>query len=204
MSVKTKAILENLLKNLGLAIIFWLPIAGILIHYKIENVQLIVLIILIVFIFLAIYNTYLFTTLKYQRKYREKQEWEERWSTPVEILITELGDFTYSKKGFTLEFDGCIHNYEWGKIKTVLAYKIDMFTYDLLALDILFSDDIALKVNESTRGWFQFLVKLSESLEEIPNDWADTISIPAFETKLTVLYDKQHRTLEEIVKEEYH
>ncbi len=119
------------------------------------------------------------------------------------IEFNDLGIFTYSDEIFTVEFDEGVQSFEWDKIKTLLGYKIDNFNYDIIAMQVIFTNNFKFRVTEETKGWHQFIIRLKEKIAEVPNDWEINISIPAFETKLTVVYDKLKRDIEEIIKQEF-
>ncbi|MFH7003642.1 hypothetical protein [Flavobacterium bizetiae] len=112
----------------------------------------------------------------------------------------EPGIFEYSENGFKITDENSSNTYEWNNIETVLAYKIDLLTYDEICIDVYTDDLNKFTISESTWGWFQFISRLSENIKAIQIDWYITIANPAFEKNLTLLYDKNNRTIEEIIK----
>jgi len=105
-----------------------------------------------------------------------------------------LGFFTYTDDGFSLEEHNGVKSYKWSDIDTVFGFKEDCYTTDEICMDIFFSDNASLRLTESTPGWFQFQKRLSENIPSIPKEWDGEIAVPAFETKLTLLFDRQGRT----------
>ena len=108
-----------------------------------------------------------------------------------------LGFFTYTGDGFNLEEHNGVKSYKWSDIETVFGLKEDRYTTDEICMDIFTSDNVSLRLTESTPGWYQFQKRLSENIPSIPNTWDGEIAVPAFETKLTLLFDRQRRTQKE-------
>jgi hypothetical protein len=115
----------------------------------------------------------------------------------------DLGFFTYNDTGFSLTEHKGVTHYNWTDIETVFGYKEDRFTTDDICLDIFTSDKPYLTLTESTPGWYQFNDRLSKNIPSISNSWDGEIAVPAFETKLTLLFDKKGRTLNEAEAECY-
>jgi hypothetical protein len=151
----------------------------------------------------ALWTTYRLLSPKYKFLRPGSKEFKDYTDTQFQIEYNDLGIFTYSDTGFTLEFDECVKSFQWDNIKTLLGYKVDNFTYDIIALQVILSDNFKFRVTEETKGWHQFLIRLKEKITEFPKDWEINISTPAFEKKLTVIYDKQKRDIDEIIKQEY-
>jgi hypothetical protein len=106
-----------------------------------------------------------------------------------------FGSFTYDVDGFTFPNESNSEVvYKWSDIETIFAFKIDRYATEDICLDIFTSNDRYLQVTESTPGWYQFEKHLSENIPSIPNNWIGEISVPAFETKLTLLFDRKGRT----------
>lgn len=125
---------------------------------------------------------------------------QEIFSSQTSQNQDELGIFEYSENGFKITDENSSNTYEWNNIETVLAYKIDLLTYDEICIDVYTDDLNKFTISESTWGWFQFISRLSENIKAIQIDWYINITNPAFETNLTLLYDKKNRTIEEIIK----
>ncbi|PJJ79919.1 hypothetical protein [Mucilaginibacter auburnensis] len=97
----------------------------------------------------------------------------------------------FTNEHFT--FTGNLHS--WDDINTIFAYKVDLFTFDEICMDIFMANGNYLKIIESTDGWHEFLNKLNSRLS-ISDDWYDAVVKPAFTTNLTLVYDKEKRTQE--------
>ncbi|MGI4741935.1 MAG: hypothetical protein ACRYG7_42770 [Janthinobacterium lividum] len=109
----------------------------------------------------------------------------------------DIGAFYYNEEGFLLVQELGEITYRWVEIETMFGYKRDDYVTDEICLDLFFCNNMRLALTESTAGWYQFLLKLQENLLEIPSDWQMLMAAPAFETKLTLLFDKCHRTQEQ-------
>ena len=115
----------------------------------------------------------------------------------------DLGFFSYDDTGFSLtDHNGVIH-YNWTDIETVFGYKEDRYTTDDICLDVFTSDKYCIKLTENTPGWYQFNKRIIQHIPAISNSWDGEIASPAFETKLTLLFDKSGRTLNEAEAECY-
>ncbi|MCI9844516.1 hypothetical protein [Flavobacterium pectinovorum] len=116
----------------------------------------------------------------------------------TELHQNDNGIFEYHKNGFIITTENETYNYEWNEIKTVYGYKIDLLAYDEICIDVFTIDQKKFTITESTGGWFQFISRLSENIKSIEIDWYLKIANPPFEKNLTLLYDKQNRTIEQI------
>ena len=56
-------------------------------------------------------------------------------------------------------------------------------------------------MNEETPGWFYFVDQINKTLTITDKDWNINITQPAFATNLTLIYDSENRTLEDLAKE---
>jgi hypothetical protein len=72
-------------------------------------------------------------------------------------------------------------------------------TTDEICIDIFCDDNISFRVTEETAGWFVFLERLKEQFPTVEEDWNVSIAHPAFATNLTLLYDRENRTQEQVV-----
>ena len=115
----------------------------------------------------------------------------------------DLGFFSYDDTGFSLKEHKGVTHYNWTEIETIFGYKEDHYTTDEICLDIFTNGKPYLTLTESTPGWYQFNDRLNKNLPSISNTWDGEIALPAFETKLTLLFDKKGRTFEEAEAECY-
>ena len=103
------------------------------------------------------------------------------------------GPFAYDAAGFLLAEELGTAHYAWNDLESVFGYKRDEYVTDEICLDLFFGNTSRLTLTESTPGWYQFLVKLHLNVPAIPADWQFTLAVPAFETQLTLLFDKAGR-----------
>lgn len=112
--------------------------------------------------------------------------------------MNSLGIFEYTENGMFITDKNSKIDIKWSDISTILGYKKDLLTIDTICVDIIYNKS-SLTVCEETPGWFQFVTKLKKQFPNIPSDWDTEIALPAFERKLTLLYDRQNRKLEQIL-----
>ena len=111
----------------------------------------------------------------------------------------DFGSFSYTDTGFDLTQHKEVRHYAWTDIETIFGYKEDLMTTDEICMDLFTKDKGVITLTESTPGWFQFNDKLKEQIPAIPQNWDLDISVPAFETMLTLLFDRSGRTKEEAI-----
>ncbi len=115
----------------------------------------------------------------------------------------DLGFFSYDDIGFSLTDNDGVTRYKWTDIETVFGYKEDRYTTDDICLDVFVNDKYCIKLTENTQGWYQFNERLIKYIPAISNSWDGEIAVPAFETKLTLLFDKKGRTFNQAEAECY-
>jgi hypothetical protein len=122
-----------------------------------------------------------------------------------EKIYNDNGIFTYNENGFVIKIEKTEKNVEWTEIKTLIAYKKDLFAVDIICLDIILENETLFKINEETKGWFKFLEHSKVKLEITDKTWEMNIAVPAFEPNTTIIFDKESRTYDEIfkLKQEY-
>ena len=122
---------------------------------------------------------------------------QEIFAEQFKMRQEDLGLFTYDNTGFGLKENNGVTHYNWKDIETVFGYKKDHYTTDEICLDIFINNNLYLTFTESTPGWYQFNARLNKNIPSISNSWDGEIAVPAFETKLTLLFDKKGRTTTE-------
>lgn len=115
-----------------------------------------------------------------------------------ELCYNDMGEFQYSTVGFDFIHKGDKYSILWTHIESIFAYKRDLYTVDELDIDIFTKDGHRLHLTEEHPGWYQFVIKLKEIFPSIDKDFDVKLMFPAFETNLTLVYDSQGRTLEEV------
>jgi hypothetical protein len=127
---------------------------------------------------------------------------KEIFAQRAEFDVNQNGFFEYTENAFKNSVEINNESYKWEEIQTVYGYKVDLLTYDEVCIDVYTIDQKKFTITESTDGWFQFISRLSENIKSIEIDWYVKIANPAFEKNLTLLYDKQNRTIEQIRTED--
>jgi hypothetical protein len=106
---------------------------------------------------------------------------------------TDPGDFTYFDGGFSTPSATGYQRVAWDELRAVFAYKRDLYTTDELCLDVFCPEDSLLTITEETAGWHTFVEQLEAQLPLLPG-WFGEVAAPAFETKLTLLYERENRS----------
>ena len=119
----------------------------------------------------------------------ENNTWQRNSNADFQKQLKDDGIFTYENSYFSFPFFEQTKKYHWTDIKTLIAYKEDINTYDEIYLRILFTDGQVFLINETTPGWYKFITLLKENIPSIPANWDYDIAIPAFTQNMTVLFD---------------
>jgi len=79
----------------------------------------------------------------------------------------------------------------WNDVKTVLAYKRDLYATDLICLGFT-SPDGTIEGDEEMQGWSQLLEKLPSLLPGTPpmSDWWERVAKPPFASCVTKLFER--------------
>lgn len=112
-----------------------------------------------------------------------------------EQVFQDLGDFTYTATGFELPTTTGRRLVNWTDIQAMFGYKRDLYTTDLVCLDIFCVDGQGIRLHEELPGWFQFIRKLPEHFPSVKPGWEIALTFPAFETNLTLIYEKDGLSL---------
>ena len=110
-----------------------------------------------------------------------------------EVQQADPGDIAYFDGGFHVPCATGYRAVAWNDLRAVFAYKRDLYTTDEICLDIFFPGDSSFTITEETAGWYIFVERLEAHLSIAPG-WFAEVSAPAFETKLTLLYEQEHRS----------
>jgi hypothetical protein len=80
---------------------------------------------------------------------------------------------------------------KWNAVKTILAYKRDVYAYDLICLGFNTSDG-TIEVNEEMQGWSQLVERLPSVLPGTPafSDWWERVAQPPFAPCATTLFKR--------------
>lgn len=104
--------------------------------------------------------------------------------------LTGFGNFKFDDIGFkviSLESEEYV---EWDKIDKLIAFKIDLLTFDEIRLQIHLESERIIEFGEEIPGWSEFVLRLRNQFVEIDSSWETNISKPAFERKETIIYKK--------------
>ncbi len=133
----------------------------------------------------------------------EGQRAQEYRKLDIERRLNDNGIFEFNRNGFRVELDKNTKEYNWNEVLALFGYKKDLYSIDCICVDVFTKDGKVFSVNEDTPGWYQFLKQSKMNLNGIPPNWEIEIAVPAFETKLTLLYDFENRDLEEALDKYY-
>lgn len=88
-------------------------------------------------------------------------------------------------------------HFAWRNLMAAFGYKVDVYTTDEICLDLFWADAPRLTLSESMPQWLSVLAELQKQVPTVPPGWCVDISVPAFETKLTLLFEKDGLSLPE-------
>ncbi|WP_426490437.1 hypothetical protein [Hymenobacter sp. 102] len=88
-------------------------------------------------------------------------------------------------------------HFAWRNLTAAFGYKIDLYSSDEICLDLFWADAPRLILSESMPQWLAVLAELQKQVPTVPPGWYADISVPAFETKLTLLFEKDGLSLPE-------
>jgi hypothetical protein len=103
-------------------------------------------------------------------------------------LQEDLGAFTFSEEGFTYQATDELFIIRWVDVTRIVSFKRDLFTYDLIYLQLSWLGGHLL-FDEEVAGWYQFVHHLNAALPVLEN-WEGKVMFPAFATNETVVYQK--------------
>lgn len=146
---------------------------------------------------IALYES--FQLLNPKHKWVDPDSEESIYTTGEDfnLIFNDEGIFDYQDEGFNIQFEDGKKFIYWKDIKTIYAYKRDLYTYDELNLQIDYENS-SFKISENIKGWYKFVEKIKEIYPNIRQDFDIQLMFPAFEQNLTVVYDYKNRRIEEI------
>jgi hypothetical protein len=85
--------------------------------------------------------------------------------------------------------------FEWEAVARVVAYKRDLYIYDLVCVAFEFADGTAFEIHEEMMGWQDLIDSLCQRLPGCApfDEWWPKVASPAFETNETTLFDRQSK-----------
>ena len=80
----------------------------------------------------------------------------------------------------------------WSTVASVVAFKRDCVTVDLICLAIQSDSGIALELNEEMPGWSALVIAIPEKLPGCPKfeEWFESVAFPGFGTNSRILFQK--------------
>jgi hypothetical protein len=85
------------------------------------------------------------------------------------------------------------HRFMWDEITTVVAFKLDLYSYDEVCVALLNErGEVLGSVSEAGDSFSAFIHDLSRWLEGCrqPDEWWDQVCFPPFQTSLAELYQR--------------
>ena len=103
------------------------------------------------------------------------------------ISMAGLAYQWYSDKGKTNH----IGEFPWGAVECATVFKRDLFTYDLICLQLKVADDV-IEFDEEDLNWKELVEAMPNHLSGciLWSDWFTEVAFPAFETKERLIYRK--------------
>jgi hypothetical protein len=101
----------------------------------------------------------------------------------------DTGIVYVEEDGFIFQFKAKQEKIKWEEINTIIAYKKDLLTVDLVCIEIFYNNSQII-ITEEVLGWHHFVEQLRIVFPNIPINWYNDIIIPPFATNLTILYQK--------------
>jgi hypothetical protein len=79
----------------------------------------------------------------------------------------------------------------WGAVECATVFKRDLFTYDLICLQLKIADHV-IEFDEEDLNWKELTEAMPHHLSGCTqwSDWFTEVAFPAFETKELLIYQK--------------
>lgn len=109
------------------------------------------------------------------------------------VLISNdnLKNISFSKQGLQYSIQGVTFVINWLEIAEIIAYKVDLMTYDEVRLDIKCSGQI-LTIDEESENWDKLCSRLSLLFPMIDIKWLGKVIQQPFKANRTILYQNSH------------
>lgn len=110
-----------------------------------------------------------------------------KWQQPLEIRCGETGLVLSTRDSRQTDM-----SLEWNEVDTVIAYKRDIFAYDLICLAFVTRRG-TIEVHEEMQGWSKLIDQLPSVLPGtlVPLDWWVRVAFPAFAPSPTTLFKRE-------------
>ena len=120
-------------------------------------------------------------------------DWRRRISYMSKLRPAEI---RCDESGFAVALGGSVSSegaasLKWNEVKTVLAYKRDLYATDLICLGFT-SPAGTIEVDEEMHGWTQLVERLPSFLPGTPPmpDWWERVAKPPFAACVTKLFER--------------
>ena len=88
---------------------------------------------------------------------------------------------------------GPVWQCQWEEVREVVAWKVDVFTYDVICIGFRISDEAKyLFVSEEAAGYGELLAALKYQYGIRLQDWFQQVAFPAFRENWTVLWSERN------------
>lgn len=127
-------------------------------------------------------------------KERIKSRLEGRTTTEFKIKHDNIG---MGIIWLTIENDSGVDDIKWKDVGFIIAFKRDVFAYDLICFAIGLKDKTIIEINERMENFDSLIDCLPTYLPGClsMNQWFEKVTIPAFETNLTTIYKQDGITI---------
>ena len=108
---------------------------------------------------------------------------------PAVLSMTEQGFELkrYELRGTVIQLKTC-WSVDWADVVMVMAFKRDLFTYDLICLAMDLTDGTWVEVDEEMEGFKELQETLPRVLRGLDADWWGKVAFPAFATNATTIW----------------
>ena len=83
----------------------------------------------------------------------------------------------------------------WSDVEAVEVFKRDLFTYDLICVQLWTKEEESVEFDEEDPNWKELMVALPTCLPGCKpwGDWFSEVAFPAFETKLQRVFERNEK-----------
>lgn len=108
------------------------------------------------------------------------------------IATTKVSDVGISYQWYSKEKIKNTDIIQWHKIRSVSVFKRDLFSYDLICLQLELIHGMLVEVDEEDLNWKELTELLPKYLPSCKKfeEWFNETAFPAFETNLQIIYKR--------------
>ncbi len=119
------------------------------------------------------------------------------------VLSKNSKNIRIISNGFELYNADSLETYNFDDIESIFAFKVDLYVIDSICLEFIFKDETHIRCNEDQKGWDELMEKIGSSFKLLDESWYFTVMQPPFETNLTLIFDRQNRSFEEVLSKNF-